>query len=66
MATALKHAKLGNRDKAAHYLAQARERYPALTAEFWRHAFRFPIWARWVAADEANLQILIDLGLPAQ
>ncbi|MCE8528818.1 adenylate/guanylate cyclase domain-containing protein [Ruegeria pomeroyi] len=66
MATALKHAKLGNRDKAAHYLAQARERYPALTAEFWRSAFRFPIWARWVAADEANLQILIDLGLPPE
>lgn len=66
MAVAETYAKIGQIDTAAHYLAQALDRYPALTAEFWRQAFRFPIWQLWVEVDEPALQVLIGLGLPAE
>ena len=64
MATATTHAKLGQTDKAAQYVAQAMDRYPGLTAAFWRQAFRFPAWQDRVEADEPWLQVLIGLGLP--
>ena len=56
----------GEHERAARHLERAMERFPALTAAFWRRAFRFPVWPEWVAATEPELQALIGLGLPEE
>jgi adenylate cyclase len=64
LATAYLHVRLGEMERAKHYLDRALEKRPDLTHENWRNAFTFPTWPKMVESLKDELEVLVTLGLP--
>ena len=59
------YVRLGDLDRAKHFLGRALEKRPDLTREKWRTAFPFPTWPKMVSRLEKELEVLVSLGLPS-
>ncbi len=64
MVNAIAQISNGREGEARRYLQEALLRKPDLTLEGWRMAFFIPMWPRMLAAQEGQLEALVNLGLP--
>ena len=64
LATATSCANRGMADAAAGYLGKAQERLPNLSVELYRTSLRHPAWPEWFEKSRADLEKLVELGLP--
>jgi len=66
MSAALTAAHIDDTDLAQTYLNEALALNPGLTMENYRTAFVFPVWPEWFEYNRADLETLVELGLPRE
>ena len=64
LAAATAFVNIGEADQARTYLNKALARKTDLTMETYRTAFVFPAWPEWFEHNRADLEKLVELGLP--
>lgn len=60
------NVRLGRIEEARMLLERGIAKRPDLTLATWRRSFHFPTWPRLVRSTEAELQKLVELGLPPE
>ncbi len=66
LGAALTHVNIGETDHAQTYLNKALARKMDLTMDTYRTAFVFPAWPAWFEHNRADLETLVELGLPRE